>query len=92
VNLAGGIENSMSLRELSAWCADALGPAPRLSDPAHISTERSSRPFDIPWAVLDSSLAASAWGWTPSTTLLEILGEIRAHAESNPGWLQLVAD
>jgi CDP-paratose 2-epimerase len=92
VNLAGGIGNSMSLRELSGWCADAFGPAPRLSDPAHISTDRSGRPFDIPWAVLDSSLAASAWGWTPSTTLPEILEEIRAHSELNPEWLQLVAD
>lgn len=91
VNLSGGLENSMSLRELSAWCASALGPAAAFNDPAKISTARSGRPFDIPWAVLDSSLAASTWDWRPATPLADILAEIRIHAEQNPAWLDLVA-
>jgi len=91
VNLAGGLENSMSLRELSAWCASALGPAAAFNDPAKISTARSGRPFDIPWAVLDPSLASSTWDWRPATPLADILAEIRLHAERNPAWLDLVA-
>jgi CDP-paratose 2-epimerase len=91
LNLAGGHENSMSLRELSQWCAENLFPASRLNDPDHISSPQSSRPFDIPWAVLDSSLAARAWSWKPSTQLAEILQEIKNHAEKNPAWLDLVA-
>lgn len=91
LNLAGGIENSMSLRELSQWCAENLFPASRLDDPGHISSPQSSRPFDIPWAVLDASLAERVWSWKPVTPLHEILGEIKIHAEQNPGWLDLVA-
>jgi CDP-paratose 2-epimerase len=91
LNLAGGLENSMSLRELSLWCADNLFPAARFNDPDHISSPQSGRPFDIPWAVLDASLAERAWNWKPVTPLADILQEIKIHAEQNPGWLDLVA-
>ena len=91
LNLAGGIENSMSLRELSLWCAEHLFPAVRFNDPGEISSSHSSRPYDIPWAVLDSSLAARIWNWRPITPLQTLLEEIKTHAEQNPGWLELVA-
>jgi CDP-paratose 2-epimerase len=91
LNLAGGIENSMSLRELSLWCAEHLFPAVRFNDPGEISSSQSSRPYDIPWAVLDSSLAARIWNWRPITPLQTLLEEIKTHAEQNPGWLELVA-
>ena len=90
INLAGGHENSMSLRELSAWCAEKIGPALAINDPNHISNDQSSRPFDIPWAILDPALASEAWGWKPSIAVPQILDEIRSHAEANPAWLDLV--
>ena len=80
----------MSLHELSAWCAEKIGPALAVNDPNHISSDPSSRPFDIPWAILDPGLAREAWEWKPSTTLPQILDEIRSHAESSPEWLDLV--
>lgn len=50
----------------------------------------SSRPFDIPWMVLDSTLARQTWDWAPATPIHDILEEIARHAEANPGWLDLV--
>lgn len=89
-NLSGGKENSMSLLELSAWCRSRLGPSA-----AEFSLSNSdvgeSRPYDIPWLVLDSSKARAAWSWKPSTNLEGVLEETAAHAESNPHWLELSA-
>jgi CDP-paratose 2-epimerase len=90
INLAGGHENAMSLRELSAWCAEKIGPALAMNDPNQISSDQSSRPFDIPWAILDPGLARETWNWKPTTTLPQILEDIRTHAETNPNWLDLV--
>jgi UDP-glucose 4-epimerase len=49
-----------------------------------------SRPFDIPWMVLDSSLAKETWNWSPATPLTDILEEIAQHAEANPDWMERV--
>lgn len=80
-NFSGG--NAMSLAQLSAWCEERFGPHNVLSD-------GRSRPFDLPWIVLDSSLARRAWDWQPARTLDTILEEIAAHAEANPRWMDLV--
>lgn len=81
VNLGGGIENSISLKELSSWCKERFGPNEILSS-------MEDRPMDAPWIVMDSSLAREAWDWTPKTTLNEILDELAKHAEANPEWLK----
>jgi len=91
VNFAGGLPNSMSLKELSTWCTLISGPAAPNNDPARLSDSGSVRPFDIPWAILDSSLAEKTWGWKPEATLEMILCEIQEHAMENPAWLDLVA-
>jgi CDP-paratose 2-epimerase len=91
INLSGGHENAMSLREISAWCAQKIGPSSPANDPHLTSNDQSSRPFDIPWAILDSGLAQAAWNWIPTTRLPEILEEIRIHAEAHPNWLDLVS-
>jgi CDP-paratose 2-epimerase len=82
LNLGGGTENSMSLARLTKWCEARFGPHPVESDPA-------PRPFDVPWLVMDSRLAAENWGWRPATPLESILEEIAQHAEANPGWLEI---
>jgi len=89
INFSGGIENSMSLAQLSRWCTGRIGPHPSfpVSD---VSALTSSRPFDIPWMVLDSTLAKETWNWQPTTPLGEVLEEIAQHAEANPDWLDLV--
>ena len=83
-HLSGGVAQSMSLRQLSAWCAGRFGAREVVSDP-------QPRPFDVPWLVLDSARARAAWSWRPAVALPEILEEIAAHAEANPHWLDLVA-
>ena len=84
VNLGGGAERAMSLAQLSDWCSKRF--------PKHsIGKELRPRPFDIPWLVLDTSLALQHWGWKPQTSLDAILEEIALHADANPNWLRLSA-
>jgi CDP-paratose 2-epimerase len=83
-NFSGGVASAMSLRQLSDWCAARLG--------AHgVAAEGTSRPFDIPWMVLDSAKATRIWQWRPATPTRAILEEIAAHAEAHPEWLDLSA-
>jgi len=85
INCSGGIASAMSLRQLSAWCAQ------RFAAPRDIETDPRPRAFDIPWMVLDSAKAARLWDWRPLTPMNAILEEIAAHARANPGWLDLSA-
>ncbi|MFZ4773855.1 MAG: NAD-dependent epimerase/dehydratase family protein [Terrimicrobiaceae bacterium] len=93
INLSGGIANSMSLAQLSAWCSNRFGPHPTLDTSAFRLplSDFSSRPFDIPWMVLDPALAGRTWDWKPRTSILDVLEEIALHAEANPGWLDMVS-
>jgi CDP-paratose 2-epimerase len=83
-NFGGGTENSMSLAQLSKWCADRFGLHQVASDP-------QPRPFDVPWLVMDSRLAEKNWGWRPAVSLEAILEEIAVHAEAHPHWLEMSA-
>ncbi|MSU58210.1 MAG: NAD-dependent epimerase/dehydratase family protein [Pedosphaera sp.] len=85
LNVSGGLANSASLRELSAWCAKRFGEHA-------IAVEKATRPFDVPWLVLDSTAVAKAWNWQPQTSLDAIWSEIADHAEKNPGWLDATVD
>jgi len=84
VNLGGGLNNTMSLAQLTRWCAARFG--------AHeIQSDSKPRPFDVPWLVMDSQLARDTWGWQPALSLEEILQEIAQHAEAHPDWLEISA-
>ncbi len=79
-NLGGGARNSMSLKQLTAWCNDRFGvfePQPDLQ----------SRPFDIPWLVMDHARATHEFRWRPARSIQMILEEIGAHARDEPAWL-----
>jgi CDP-paratose 2-epimerase len=84
VNVAGGVANGMSLRQLSAWCAARWGDH-------NVEARPEPRPFDLPWLVLDSARAENLWGWKPQIGVASILDEIAVHAEANPGWLERTA-
>jgi CDP-paratose 2-epimerase len=84
MNFGGGTENSMSLAQLSNWCAERFGLH-------HVASDPKPRPFDVPWLVMDSRLADETWGWRPTMSLEAILEEIAGHAESHPGWLEMSA-
>ena len=83
-NVGGGVANSMSLAQLSAWCTDRFGPREVAADP-------TARPFDIPWMVLDSTRATEEWNWRSQLQLKSVLKEIADHAESHPDWLEVSA-
>lgn len=81
-NLGGGAENTMSLAEVTAWCNDRFGAHSIASDPR-------PRPYDLPWVVMDASLARAEFDWRPERSLSAILQEIALHAEAHPDWLEL---
>ena len=83
VNLGGGIENSMSLKELSSWCQDRFGEN-------EVIASNEIRPMDAPWIVMDSTTAQNAWNWRVETKIEDILNEIAQHAEENATWLKFV--
>jgi CDP-paratose 2-epimerase len=77
---SGGLDNSMSLAQLTAWCDDQFSKHSPEAD-------LRPRPFDIPWVVMDSSRAKHELGWQPKRSLFNILDEIQAHVKANPDWL-----
>ena len=85
VNVSGGRRSAMSLLSLSRWCRERLGEHPVTPDPRE-------RAFDVPWLVLDSSLAGREWAWAPRRSTGEILEEILDHARRNPDWLDRSED
>jgi CDP-paratose 2-epimerase len=82
LNFAGGLENSISLAQLSQWCADRFGPH-------RIDPDPRPRPFDVPWLVLDCHAAEQRWQWKRQKNLTTILEEIALHAEQHPEWLDM---
>jgi CDP-paratose 2-epimerase len=81
-NLGGGVANSFSLRQLSDWCAVRFGER-------EVGRQKQTRPFDVPWLVLDASQASREWRWQPQTSIESVLEEIAEHAEANPNWLEI---
>jgi CDP-paratose 2-epimerase len=84
INVGGGIENSMSLKELSDWCEKRLGPN-------KVVSSLEQRTMDAPWIVMDSSVAQNAWNWKPTIGIFEILEEIADFADENPKWLSVTS-
>jgi CDP-paratose 2-epimerase len=82
INLGGGISNSLSLAQLSAWCRARFGPR-------EVTADSAPRPFDAPWVVMDCSRADELWKWRMETPVSAILDEMAAHAQANPHWLEL---
>jgi CDP-paratose 2-epimerase len=80
----GGMDNVMSLAQLTAWCDERFGRhAP--------AVEIEPRPFDIPWIAMDNRDAANDFDWSLNTPLSAILEQIATHAENHPEWLDVSA-
>jgi CDP-paratose 2-epimerase len=77
----GGIANSLSLAQLTAWCDAAFGPHRPESD-------ARERPYDVPWVAMDNAEVERDFGWRVETPMMSILQEIAAHAVANPDWLE----
>jgi len=82
INVSGGLENSMSLRQLSDWCSDRFAPM-------EVTSTDIERPFDIGWMVLDNRQASKVWDWQVQTPITSVLEEIAVHAETHPDWLSV---
>jgi CDP-paratose 2-epimerase len=81
-NLSGGAASSRSLAQLTDWCDARFGRHP-------VQSQAQPRPFDIPWMVLDSTLAARQWSWQPITPVEAILEELAVHAQAHEDWLEV---
>lgn len=79
-NISGGIHSARSLRQLSQWCQSRWGSRTVRSD-------STPRPFDLPWVVLDSTLAHTTWGWKPTISTDQILEEIATFADAHSDWI-----
>ena len=84
VNLSGGVENSMSLAQLTDWCLKHVGANT-------VENTNTERPFDIPWMVLDSAKAKAIWGWSPKLKIEDVLNEIATFAKTQTDWCELSA-
>ena len=82
LNVGGGVSNAISLKNLSKWCEQKSGNF-------EVGQDKMDRPFDIPWMVMDSTLANKSWGWSPTIQLTDILEGILNHAKEHPNWLDL---
>lgn len=83
-NVSGGVASAMSLQQISQWCADHWGARA-------VHHQPEPRPYDLPWVVLDHTMAARHWGWTPELNTSSVLEEIAAFAEAHPDWISLSA-
>jgi CDP-paratose 2-epimerase len=81
-NLSGGADSSRSLAQLTDWCDARFGPHP-------VQRDAQPRRFDIPWMVLDSSLATRQWDWQPRIPLEAVWEEIAVHALAHADWLEV---
>lgn len=77
LNVGGGLERSMSLLELSHYCASELGPG---VTPGSIP---ETRLYDIPYYVTDSTEAQRVWDWKPEERREETLGAIARWARDH---------
>jgi hypothetical protein len=78
----GGPANTMSLAQLNAWCDERFG----LHTP---DIDLQSRPYDVPWVVMDNRNSIKDFNWRVETSLPVILDELATHAENPPNWLDV---
>lgn len=56
---------------------------------SHVGRDSTSRPYEVPWIVLNSATAKQQWSWRPTISLEQILQKIAQHAEAHPEWLEI---
>jgi CDP-paratose 2-epimerase len=69
-NVGGGVESSISLRELTQLCEERAGK--RIA----IGSNPATRPEDIPYYVTDNSMVTAQTGWTPKYTIERSLDDV----------------
>lgn len=69
-NVGGGADCSVSLAELTKACVRHTGQH------LFITSQPQTNPVDIPYYVADNAMVTEATGWSPQSSLTEILGDI----------------
>lgn len=77
VNVGGGLESALSLKELDNYCRE------KFNFSKDIKQNTETRPFDIPYYVTDNSEAWNQWNWKPTIKKEEILDNIFNWAQQN---------
>lgn len=83
-NVGGGAENSISLAELTALCAQRAG------GDLEMGSDPETHPADIPFYVTDNAVVTEATGWKPRRTVPVILDDIFAWLASSGKEVQRV--
>ncbi len=76
-NAAGGMANSISLKELTAICREVTGRE------VPIASQPETHGADLPYLVLDSTKASKEFGWKPTRNLKQIVTEIATWAKAH---------
>jgi hypothetical protein len=58
LNVSDAARSTWSTAELSAWCSEHFGPH-------QVSATAETRPYDLPWGVLDHGRVTEQFGWRP---------------------------
>ena len=80
-NVSGGAASATSLAQLSQWCHEQLGP---YAGPQPIAAAAETRPYDLPWVVLDHAAVSARYGWQPRKAAADIFAEIASAAAALP--------
>jgi CDP-paratose 2-epimerase len=72
-NVSGGAASATSLAQLSQWCHEHLGPYPGEQP---IAAAAETRPYDLPWVVLDHAAVTARYDWQPRKRPTDIFAEI----------------
>ena len=79
-NVGGGLENSVSLLELTELCRNITGCT------IPVAADKEDRPADIPWYVTNNEHVMNAFGWAPNRSLETIVDDtarwIRDHRDT----------
>ncbi len=76
-HVSGGTPSATSLAQLSQWCHEHLGPYP---GPQPITAAAETRPYDVPWVVLDHAAVTARYGWRPHHSPADIFTQIATAA------------
>ena len=82
LNIGGGVQGAMSLREMTDVCASYFGRK------VEIGREEKPRPCDIPYFVTDYTKAHLGWGWEPSHSATEIVWQLCEWTTSHMDFVQ----
>lgn len=83
-NAGGGLENSVSLREMTDICQRLTGRE------IPFGSVTQTRPGDIPWYVTDNAATSAAFGWSPRLSVEQVVRDTANWLGDRPEILKLL--